>query len=72
MIRGVDSSNGPRYHTHTVVCQLMPGYTNFAVIGAGSLGNYIVEQLLKDKAAGVIKEVVLLTRQVCYPYKWLG
>ena len=45
---------------------LMSGYTKFAVVGAGSIGNYIIQQLLKDKAAGIIKEVVVLTRQVCY------
>jgi uncharacterized protein YbjT (DUF2867 family) len=42
----------------------MSRYTNFAVVGAGTLGNYIVQQLLKDKAAGNVKEVVVLTRQV--------
>ena len=42
----------------------MSKYTNFAVVGAGTLGNYIVQQLLKDKAAGNVKEVVVLTRQV--------
>ena len=42
----------------------MSGYTNFAVVGAGDIGRYIVEQLLKDKAAGTVKEVVVLTRQV--------
>jgi len=41
----------------------MSRYTNFAVIGAGTLGIYIVQQLLKDKAAGTVKEVVVLTRQ---------
>jgi pyrroline-5-carboxylate reductase len=45
----------------------MSRYTNFAVVGAGTLGNYIVQQLLKDKAAGTVKEVVVLTRQVEYP-----
>jgi pyrroline-5-carboxylate reductase len=44
----------------------MSGYTNFAVVGAGTLGNYIVQQLLKDKAVGTVKEVVVLTRQVKY------
>ncbi|KAI0267575.1 hypothetical protein BGY98DRAFT_1023442, partial [Russula aff. rugulosa BPL654] len=29
----------------------------------GTLGNFIVQQLLKDKAAGIVKEVVVLTRQ---------
>ena len=42
----------------------MSRYTNFAVVGAGTLGIYIVQQLLKDKAAGTVKEVVVLTRQV--------
>ncbi|KAH9986776.1 NAD-P-binding protein [Russula vinacea] len=41
----------------------MSGYTNFAVVGAGTLGNYVIQQLLKDKAAGTVKEVVVLTRQ---------
>ena len=44
----------------------MSGYTKFAVVGAGSIGSYIIEQLLKEKAAGILKEVVVLTRQVCY------
>jgi hypothetical protein len=42
----------------------MTGYTKFTVVGAGTLGNFIVQQLLKDKAAGLVKEVVVLTRQV--------
>jgi saccharopine dehydrogenase-like NADP-dependent oxidoreductase len=46
----------------------MSGYTNFAVIGAGGIGSYIVQQLLKEKAAGIVKEVVVLSRQVT----WLG
>jgi pyrroline-5-carboxylate reductase len=44
----------------------MSGYTKFAVVGAGSIGSYIIQQLLKDKAAGIVKEVVVLTRQVWY------
>jgi hypothetical protein len=47
-------------------CQLMSGYTNFAVAGAGAIGSYIVQQLLNDKAAGIINEVVVLSRQVKY------
>ena len=51
--------------THTVnTSPLMSGYTNFAVIGAGGIGSFIVQQLLKDKAAGIVKEVVVLSRQV--------
>jgi hypothetical protein len=42
----------------------MTRYTKFAVVGAGTLGNFIVQQLLKDKATGIVKEVVVLTRQV--------
>jgi uncharacterized protein YbjT (DUF2867 family) len=46
----------------------MSGYTNFAVVGAGAIGKYIVQQLLKEKAAGIVKDVVVLTREVKYPY----
>jgi hypothetical protein len=42
----------------------MARYTKFAVVGAGTLGNFIVQQLLKDKASGTVNEVVVLTRQV--------
>ena len=42
----------------------MSGYTKFAVVGVGSIGRYIIQQLLKDKASGIIKEVIVLTRQV--------
>ncbi|KAF8485216.1 NAD-P-binding protein [Russula ochroleuca] len=41
----------------------MSGYKNFAVAGAGTIGNYIIQQLLKDKAAGIVNEVVVFTRQ---------
>jgi hypothetical protein len=42
----------------------MSGYKNFAVVGAGATGSFIVRQLLKDKLAGNVNEVVVLTRQV--------
>jgi pyrroline-5-carboxylate reductase len=42
----------------------MSGYKKFAIVGAGTLGNYIIRQFLKEKAAGTVKEVVVLTRQV--------
>jgi len=45
----------------------MSGYKNFVVAGAGTIGSYIVQQLLKDKAAGIINEVVVLSREVKYP-----
>ena len=55
-------------HTQRVPqCHLMTGYTKIAVVGAGALGNYIVQQLLNEKAAGIVKEVVVLTREVQYP-----
>ena len=41
----------------------MSGYKNFAVIGAGAIGTFIIHQLLTDKAAGTIDVVVVLTRQ---------
>ncbi len=46
----------------------MSGYTKFAVVGAGRIGNYIVQELLKGKAAGTVKEVAVLTRQVKHPF----
>jgi len=49
-----------------VTCSFFPvfsSYTKFAVIGAGRIGNCIVEDLLKEKAAGIVKEVAVLTRQ---------
>jgi len=42
----------------------MSGYTKFAVVGAGRIGNCIVQELLKEKASGIVEEVVILTRQV--------
>jgi hypothetical protein len=53
-------------HTHSGQCQLMSGYTNFAIAGAGNIGSYIVQKLLKDNADGIVKEVVVLSRQVKY------
>ncbi len=41
----------------------MSGYKNFAVVGAGTIGSFIIRQLLADKAAGAINDVVVLTRQ---------
>jgi pyrroline-5-carboxylate reductase len=42
----------------------MSGYKNFAIVGAGTLGNYIIQQFLREKAAGTVNDVVVLTRQV--------
>ncbi|EJU01946.1 NADP-binding protein [Dacryopinax primogenitus] len=40
----------------------MSGYKTFAVAGAGTLGKFIISELLKEKAAGKIDKVVVLTR----------
>lgn len=42
----------------------MSGYKNFAIVGAGTLGNFVIRQFLNEKAAGTVNEVVVLTRQV--------
>jgi hypothetical protein len=57
---------GPKL-VHGKLCHLMSGYTKFAVIGAGAISNYIVQELLKDKAAEIVKKVAILTRRVKYP-----
>ncbi|KAN0140139.1 NAD-P-binding protein [Lactarius tabidus] len=41
----------------------MSGYKNFAVVGAGEIGSFIIRQLLTEKAAGTVDNVVVLTRQ---------
>ena len=53
--------------THTLYRD-MSGYKNFAVVGAGATGSYLVRQFLKDKAAGSVNQVVVLTRQVSHYY----
>jgi hypothetical protein len=45
----------------------MSGYKNFAVAGAGALGKFIVDELLKARAAGTVERVVVLTRSVSAP-----
>jgi pyrroline-5-carboxylate reductase len=45
----------------------MSGYKNFAVVGAGQMGSYLIRQLITDKAAGTVNEVVVLTRQASLP-----
>ena len=42
----------------------MTGFKNFAVVGAGTIGTPIVEELLNAKSAGSVDKVVLLTRAV--------
>ncbi|KAI9466594.1 NAD-P-binding protein [Lactarius psammicola] len=41
----------------------MSGYKNFAVVGAGQIGSFIIRQLITDKAAGTVNDVVVLTRR---------
>ncbi|KAI0294862.1 NAD-P-binding protein [Multifurca ochricompacta] len=41
----------------------MSGYKNFAIVGAGTFGSFVVRQFLKDKASGTVNQVVVLTRQ---------
>ena len=55
----------------TVTCYIQHGqysneYTEFAVVGASAIGSYIVQELLKNlnKAAGIVKEAIILTCQV--------
>ena len=44
----------------------MSGYKNFAVVGAGEIGSFIIRQLISDQAAGTINDVVVLTRQASH------
>ena len=46
----------------------MSGYQNFAVIGAGVIGGSIIRQLLTDKAAGTVNDVVVLTRKASFAF----
>jgi hypothetical protein len=49
--------------THTGFYYYMSGYKNFAVAGAGKIGSFIIRQLITDKAAGTVNDVIVLTRQ---------
>jgi len=42
----------------------MSTYTNFAIIGAGRLGKFVIDEFLKLKADGAISFVTLVTRSV--------
>jgi saccharopine dehydrogenase-like NADP-dependent oxidoreductase len=42
----------------------MSGFKNFAIVGAGNVGSFIVEELLKQKAAGRINEISIVSRPV--------
>ena len=38
--------------------------SNFAVVGAGSIGSWIIEELLNYKASGVVNTLKILSRSV--------
>ncbi|KAI0067603.1 NAD-P-binding protein [Artomyces pyxidatus] len=40
----------------------MSGFRNFALIGAGHIGDFIIEELLKAKTTGTVDKVLVLTR----------
>jgi hypothetical protein len=42
----------------------MSGFKKFAIVGAGNIGAFIVEELLKQKTAGAIDDVTIVTRPV--------
>ena len=42
----------------------MSGFKNFTIVGAGNVGGFIIEELLKEKAAGNIDEISIVTRPV--------
>ena len=42
----------------------MSNFKSFAITGAGNVGGFIVEELLKQKAAGVIDEITIVSRPV--------
>jgi pyrroline-5-carboxylate reductase len=42
----------------------MSGFKKFAIVGAGNIGGFIVEELLKQKAAGSVEEIIVVTRPV--------
>ncbi|KAI0343511.1 NAD-P-binding protein [Trametopsis cervina] len=50
----------------------MSGYKTFAVVGAGTLGAPVIEELLKAQAAGKISSVGLVTRSSTHPLSAKG
>jgi len=44
----------------------MSGYKNFVVAGAGNIGRFIVEELLKLQSSGAVSSVTVLTRRGGY------
>jgi len=60
--KGLDVSGLNTSTAHTTY-KYMSGYKNFAIVGAGKIGSFIIRQLVTDKAAGTVNDVVVLTRQ---------
>lgn len=42
----------------------MSNFRRFAIVGAGKVGNFIIEELLRQKAAGAIDDVTIISRVV--------
>jgi hypothetical protein len=42
----------------------MSNFRRFAIVGAGKVGNFIIEELLKQKAAGAIDDITIISRLV--------
>jgi saccharopine dehydrogenase-like NADP-dependent oxidoreductase len=42
----------------------MSSFRRFAIVGAGKVGNFIIEELLKQKAAGAIDDITIISRLV--------
>jgi ornithine cyclodeaminase/alanine dehydrogenase-like protein (mu-crystallin family) len=43
---------------------IMSNFRKFAIVGAGNVGSFIVDELLKQKAAGTIDEISIISRPV--------
>jgi len=50
----------------------MSAYKNFAVVGAGIFGKFIIDELLKLKASGVISSVVVVSRSDATTPEWIS
>jgi len=50
----------------------MSTYKNFAVVGAGNIGKFIVDELLKLKASGAISSVIVISRSDASTPEWIS
>lgn len=51
-------------HKNIIFLSDMSGYKSFAISGLGNLGIYIAQDLLKERRAGNVTDILLLTRAV--------